>query len=586
MTKNPPIPHLLLHPHLQVDSRVLALFVLDVIFKVLVQHRSTDMSSYYQILNLHPLSTSSDIEKAYKKQALLHHPDRNRDGDQQLATERFQRISEAYQTLKDPIRRMKYDAKFATRSRSENTYFSTSNPRHSAPVPSFKPTRSTSTPAYDPSRPSRYSAAPPPTSSKKPTPQASTHEYTPQPSRSQTRPSSRPKPTFAASFDLPRTSASKAQQAPPFEFFTQPQNSSSFEFPSTPIPRSKPTPAPDFPSTTTTTTTTLPSHRTPLSSAYTKTPSASNRPAKQANTFYANKSRASSKPIPKETTGSSFFDIFSSKGSHSSKPTESRSSTSKPTFSKSPDDPDFLASAFAHLLSKSVPDPHPIKPIIPECFRETYPKFTSPSYHQDQFSRTSHKREEFRTRPDYPVHQSYQKKQDDFSQYIPSKPRPRSYSNTPNDSLHQWRKEVASNTMKYPKVEPLSMDDTSSEGEELYGVNWPPIKSKSRSNPSKDQESDLREDRYESLFRKVDPNHNQHLFEPKHHQAHHQRNPSENFPRRRRTYSASESVSVHFTHKQDHNPNHRHHDDVDKNRYGNQEWVRKEVRTFMVQNHW
>lgn len=537
-------------------------------------------TSYYQLLDLHPLSTSSDIEKAYKKQALLHHPDRNRDGDQQLATERFQRISEAYQTLKDPIRRMKYDAKLATRyptrSTTDNTYFSTSNQRHSAPAPTFKPTRSTSTPNYDPSRTPRYSTASP-TSSKKPPPQASTNEYIPQPSRSQSRPSSRPKPTFNASFDLPRTSTNKAQQTPHFEWFSQSQNPSSFEFPSNLKPRSKPTPIPDFPPTTT-----VPSHRTPLSSAYTKTPSVSNRPPKQANTFYANKSRASSKPISKETNSSSFFDIFSSKGSHSSKPPESRSSSSKPPFSKSPDDPDFITSAFAHLLSKSVPDPHPIKPIIPEIFKEQHPKFTSPSYHQDQFSRTSHKRDDFKTRPEYPIHQSYsQKNRDNFSQYIPTKPRPRSYSNTPNDSLNQWREKVAFNTMRYPQAEPLSMDEISSEGEELYGVNWPPIKPSTRSNPPRHKERDPSEDRYESLFPKTDPNHHPHLFDARHSSDHH-RNPNENLNRRRRTFSASESVSVHFTHQHDRNSTTHH----DGEKQLNQEWVRKEVRTFMVQNHW
>ncbi|KAH9817232.1 hypothetical protein DFH28DRAFT_1124633 [Melampsora americana] len=538
------------------------------------------MTTYYQLLNLNPSSTSSDIEKAYKKQALLHHPDRNRDGDQALATERFQRISEAYQTLKDPIRRMKYDAKLKHRSTTENTYFSSNHQPHSAPVPPFKPTRSTSTPAYDSSRTSRHSAAPPPTSSKKPTSQPSTNQYSPPPNRSHSRPSSgRPKPTFHASFDLPRTTAHKAQETPHFEWFTEPQDSSYFEFSSNLKPRSKPSPRPDFPPTNpTTTSTTLPSHRTPLSSAYTKTPSVSNRPPRQANTFYANKSRASSKSIPKDTTSSSFFDIFSS--SKGSKPTETRSSTFKPNLSKSPDDPDFMTSAFAQLLSKSVPSSNPIKPIIPEYFKDEYPKFHQSTY-QDQSSKSSAHREEYKSRPIHSTHSSSaQKNRDHHSQSFQSKPRPRSYSNTQNDSLHQWREEVASNTMRYPKVESSPIEDNYSEGEELYGVNWPPIKSKSSF-----KESKRPEDQYESLFKKINVNHHSTFFEPNRTHDHHNRESNENLNRRRRTYSASETVSVHFTH-----PNrshlHHHHHPTDQTHYGHPEWIRKEVKTFTVQNHW
>ena len=62
---------------------------------------------YYEILELERGASLEDIKKAFRKQALKYHPDRNKsDG----ASERFKEVNEAYQVLIDPERRRIYDS--------------------------------------------------------------------------------------------------------------------------------------------------------------------------------------------------------------------------------------------------------------------------------------------------------------------------------------------------------------------------------------------------------------------------------------------------------------------------------------------
>lgn len=61
------------------------------------------MKDYYQILGVPRNASDDDIKKAFRRQAMQHHPDRG--GDQN----RFQEINEAYAVLSDPQRRAEYD---------------------------------------------------------------------------------------------------------------------------------------------------------------------------------------------------------------------------------------------------------------------------------------------------------------------------------------------------------------------------------------------------------------------------------------------------------------------------------------------
>ena len=65
------------------------------------------MLNYYELLGVSSAASPDDIRKAYKKCALIYHPDKNA-GDVQ-AEEKFKQINEAYQVLSDPEKRSRYD---------------------------------------------------------------------------------------------------------------------------------------------------------------------------------------------------------------------------------------------------------------------------------------------------------------------------------------------------------------------------------------------------------------------------------------------------------------------------------------------
>ncbi|KAJ1800586.1 hypothetical protein LPJ59_000982 [Coemansia sp. RSA 2399] len=64
---------------------------------------------YYELLGVERSASDSDLKKAYRKQALVWHPDKNR-GSAEEATRVFAEIKEAYETLSDPQERAWYDS--------------------------------------------------------------------------------------------------------------------------------------------------------------------------------------------------------------------------------------------------------------------------------------------------------------------------------------------------------------------------------------------------------------------------------------------------------------------------------------------
>ena len=79
-----------------------------------------EYKDYYKILEVPKDATQAEIKKKYRKLAVKYHPDKNADNPQ--AEEKFKEISEAYEVLKDPEKRKKYDQLGANWKQYQNAH--------------------------------------------------------------------------------------------------------------------------------------------------------------------------------------------------------------------------------------------------------------------------------------------------------------------------------------------------------------------------------------------------------------------------------------------------------------------------------
>jgi DnaJ homolog subfamily C member 7 len=70
--------------------------------------KKSKRKDYYKILSIDKDASEQEIKKAYRKLAIVHHPDKN-PGDE-AAAERFKDVGEAYECLSDAQKRERYDS--------------------------------------------------------------------------------------------------------------------------------------------------------------------------------------------------------------------------------------------------------------------------------------------------------------------------------------------------------------------------------------------------------------------------------------------------------------------------------------------
>ena len=69
--------------------------------------RFREFKDYYKILGIPENALDAEIKKTYRKLALEHHPDQNKNDPE--SEEKFKQITEAYGVLIDPLKRKEYD---------------------------------------------------------------------------------------------------------------------------------------------------------------------------------------------------------------------------------------------------------------------------------------------------------------------------------------------------------------------------------------------------------------------------------------------------------------------------------------------
>jgi DnaJ homolog subfamily C member 7 len=77
-----------------------------------LQLKKSKRKDYYKILGITKSATEDEIKKAYRKRALVHHPDRHctaTDEEKKNEEIKFKEVGEAYTVLSDPAKRQRYD---------------------------------------------------------------------------------------------------------------------------------------------------------------------------------------------------------------------------------------------------------------------------------------------------------------------------------------------------------------------------------------------------------------------------------------------------------------------------------------------
>ena len=82
-----------------------------------------EAKSYYSILQVSADASEKEIQKSFRKLALIYHPDKSSEQNKEQATRFFQELTEAFATLGDPVKRRQYDLSFAKPHRSRSDMY-------------------------------------------------------------------------------------------------------------------------------------------------------------------------------------------------------------------------------------------------------------------------------------------------------------------------------------------------------------------------------------------------------------------------------------------------------------------------------
>ncbi|XP_053693082.1 dnaJ homolog subfamily C member 7 isoform X2 [Sabethes cyaneus] len=77
-----------------------------------LQLKKSKRKDYYKILGVSKQASEDEIKKAYRKRALVHHPDRHANSSEEEKKEqerKFKEVGEAYTVLSDPVKKSRYD---------------------------------------------------------------------------------------------------------------------------------------------------------------------------------------------------------------------------------------------------------------------------------------------------------------------------------------------------------------------------------------------------------------------------------------------------------------------------------------------
>ncbi len=85
--------------------RILALMLI-VLFTI-ISEIAAKIPNPYKVLGIRQDATEDEIRAGFKRRSRKYHPDRNKEDP--LAKQKFEKIANAYELLKDPERRRMYD---------------------------------------------------------------------------------------------------------------------------------------------------------------------------------------------------------------------------------------------------------------------------------------------------------------------------------------------------------------------------------------------------------------------------------------------------------------------------------------------